>query len=82
MTASGGWSSGSRAFSSTLFSNRKFVTRNPCTGIIELRAGPQRVEYYGGIPPDRETHAYMARVIDNFNCKKIAQQADSCATDN
>jgi soluble lytic murein transglycosylase-like protein len=36
-------------------------------------AGPQRVEQYNGVPPDRETHAFVARVISDYNRKKIAQ---------
>jgi hypothetical protein len=32
------------------------------------------VEQYGGVPPYRETRAYVARIVRDFNKKKIAQQ--------
>ena len=35
-------------------------------------AGPHRVQQYGGVPPYRETHAYVARVITDYNRKKAA----------
>ena len=38
-------------------------------------AGPQRVEQYGGVPPYRETRAYVTRIIDDYNRKKLQQQA-------
>ena len=42
-------------------------------------AGPQRVEQYGGIPPYRETRAYVARITDGYNRKKLQQRAHSTA---
>jgi hypothetical protein len=32
------------------------------------------VEQYGGLPPYYETHAYVARIVKDFNKKKLAQQ--------
>jgi soluble lytic murein transglycosylase-like protein len=47
--------------------------------LAAYNAGPQRVEQYGGIPPYRETWAYVARIIDDYNRKKVQQQAQSTA---
>jgi soluble lytic murein transglycosylase-like protein len=40
--------------------------------LAAYNAGPQRVEQYHGVPPYRETHAYVARVIRDFNHTKLA----------
>lgn len=40
--------------------------------LAAYNAGPQRVQQYGGVPPYRETHAYVARVITDYNRKKAA----------
>lgn len=42
--------------------------------LAAYNAGPQRVEQFGGVPPYYETRAYVARVVKDFNKKKIAQQ--------
>jgi soluble lytic murein transglycosylase-like protein len=42
--------------------------------LAAYNAGPQRVERFGGVPPYYETHAYVARIIRNFNKKKMAEQ--------
>jgi soluble lytic murein transglycosylase-like protein len=42
--------------------------------LAAYNAGPQRVAQYGGVPPYRETHAYVARVIRDFNRQKLAEQ--------
>jgi soluble lytic murein transglycosylase-like protein len=42
-------------------------------------AGPQRVEQHGGVPPYRETRDYVTRNIDDYNRKKLQQQAHSPA---
>lgn len=41
--------------------------------LAAYNAGPQRVDQYHGVPPYRETHAYVVRVIKDFNRKKRAQ---------
>ena len=42
--------------------------------LAAYNAGPQRVEQFGGVPPYYETRAYVARVVKDFNKKKIAQE--------
>jgi soluble lytic murein transglycosylase-like protein len=42
--------------------------------LAAYNAGPQRVQQYNGVPPYRETHAYVARIIKDFNRKKLAQR--------
>ena len=40
--------------------------------LAAYNAGPQRVEQYGGVPPYYETKAYVARIVRDFNRKKLA----------
>ncbi len=40
--------------------------------LAAYNAGPQRVRQYRGVPPYNETRAYVARVIRDFNRKKLA----------
>jgi soluble lytic murein transglycosylase-like protein len=47
--------------------------------LAAYNAGPQRVQQYHGVPPYRETHAYVARVITDYNRKKIAQAKQQTA---
>jgi len=42
--------------------------------LAAYNAGPQRVAQYNGVPPYRETHAYVARVIKDFNRTKLASR--------
>jgi soluble lytic murein transglycosylase-like protein len=43
--------------------------------LAAYNAGPQRVEQYHGVPPYRETRAYVARIIREYNQKKRTQMA-------
>ncbi|HZU21526.1 MAG TPA: lytic transglycosylase domain-containing protein, partial [Terriglobales bacterium] len=43
--------------------------------LAAYNAGPLRVQQYGGVPPYRETHRYVARVITDYNRKKLAAKA-------
>jgi len=43
--------------------------------LAAYNAGPRRVEQYGGVPPYYETKAYVARIVRDFNKKKLAAQA-------
>jgi len=43
--------------------------------LAAYNAGPQRVAQYNGVPPYRETHAYVARVIKDFNRTKLVARA-------
>ena len=42
--------------------------------LAAYNAGPKRVDQYKGVPPYRETHAYVARIIRDYNRKKLAEQ--------
>ncbi len=42
--------------------------------LAAYNAGPERVEQYGGIPPYYETKAYVARIVRDYNKKKLAQK--------
>jgi soluble lytic murein transglycosylase-like protein len=43
--------------------------------LAAYNAGPLRVEQYGGVPPYYETRAYVARIVRDFNRKKLAAKS-------
>jgi soluble lytic murein transglycosylase-like protein len=45
--------------------------------LAAYNAGPQRIDQYGGVPPYYETKAYVARIVRDFNKKKMAAQASA-----
>ena len=45
--------------------------------LAAYNAGPQRVEQYQGVPPFRETRDYVARIVHDYNTKKIAQEKEA-----
>jgi soluble lytic murein transglycosylase-like protein len=44
--------------------------------LAAYNAGPQSVEQYHGVPPYRETRAYITRIIQDLNRKKSANRAN------
>jgi soluble lytic murein transglycosylase-like protein len=47
---------------------------DPLRALAAYNAGAGRVQQYGGVPPYRETRAYVAGIIRDFNRRKAAAQ--------
>ncbi len=45
--------------------------------LAAYNAGPKRVEQYRGVPPFRETRAYVARIVHEYNKKITAQEKEA-----
>lgn len=52
---------------------------DPIKALAAYNAGAHRVQQYHGVPPYRETRAYVSKIVRDFNAKKQAQMKASAA---
>jgi soluble lytic murein transglycosylase-like protein len=55
---------------------------DPVKALAAYNAGAHRVKQYNGVPPYRETRAYIAKIVRDFNAKKRAQMKAAAAKTN
>lgn len=53
---------------------------DPIKALAAYNAGAYRVKQYNGVPPYRETRAYIAKIVRDYNAKKRAQMKAAAAT--
>ena len=53
---------------------------DPVKALAAYNAGAHRVDQYHGVPPYRETRAYVSKIVRDFNAKKRAQMKTLPAT--
>jgi soluble lytic murein transglycosylase-like protein len=53
---------------------------DPIKALAAYNAGAHRVKQYNGVPPYRETRAYINKIVRDFNAKKRAQMKAAGAT--
>jgi soluble lytic murein transglycosylase-like protein len=53
---------------------------DPVRALAAYNAGAHRVEQYHGVPPYRETRAYVSKIVRDFNARKHAQMKALPAT--
>jgi soluble lytic murein transglycosylase-like protein len=53
---------------------------DPVKALAAYNAGAHRVDQYHGVPPYRETRAYVSKIVRDFNAKKRAQKKTVPAT--
>src|SRR5207245_1915700 len=63
-------------------SDRHHLDPDLIKALAAYNAGPHRVQRYRGVPPYYETRAYVARIVREFNRKKLAEQKASSAAKN
>jgi len=52
---------------------------DPIKALAAYNAGAHRVKQYNGVPPYRETRAYISQIVRDFNAKKRAQMTAAAA---